>query len=225
MRTRIDPVTARKDTAVTIDLPTFPTHRERMKTMHDRFREDTATHVMRIRHDDGLYRHLVFGTPGTSIDRYELITVPGLLTMTGDRGDYSFRRLEDMFQFFGTREPGSFDPHYWAQKCVAGETRRYSEDSFTEYVVDRFRDHIESEELTDEQATEIWEDIQDSILRYADFEYAARDAIHGYEGPHGFAIEDSYDSDFRELESHFIWACNAIAEGVRRYRRVTESIV
>lgn len=210
---------------MSIDLPSFPTHTERMKSVYDRFREDTADHVMRILHDDGLYRHIVYTRPGSIFDRYELVTVPGLLTMTGDRGDYSFRRLDDMFQFFGSRGPGAFDAHYWAQKCVAGTTYEYSADSFTEDVVERFRDFVDERELGDDTAAELWEEIEDSVLRHAEWEPGAREAVESFEGPHGFAFSDGWEMNFRELDSHFLWACNAIAAGVQRYRRVEGSIV
>src|SRR4051812_9070143 len=86
------------------------------------FASNVANHRLIVRHDQGLYRHLVFEQPEHSWnDRFELITVPGSLTITGDRGAHTFRRMTDMFQFF--RSNGSdhgINPHHWAEKLPDG---------------------------------------------------------------------------------------------------------
>ena len=48
------------------------------------FAVNTAKHQLTILHNDGLYRHVRFGRPDTSLYRYELVTWPGHLSVGGD---------------------------------------------------------------------------------------------------------------------------------------------
>jgi len=79
----------------------------------------SETAVLEVKHDQGVYRHLHVKLEHTWFD---IVTAPGVLFYTGDMGDFTFRRLEDMFQFF--RQPvfagrPAVKPEYWAQKLVA----------------------------------------------------------------------------------------------------------
>lgn len=40
------------------------------------FAHEVATHQLTIAHEGGLYRHLHFGSPGTGICSFSLITAP-----------------------------------------------------------------------------------------------------------------------------------------------------
>lgn len=82
-----------------------------------RFPGDIATHQMTVKRNDGIYRHLRFGQPGTGTMAFSLTTWPGYLAYTGDMGDYMFCRLDDMFQFFRTDRQPNYG--YWAEKVVA----------------------------------------------------------------------------------------------------------
>jgi hypothetical protein len=97
------------------------------------FARDVADHRMIVRLDQGLHRHLVFEPREHSWNnRFELITAPGSLTITGDRGDYTFRRLTDMFQFFRSNpdRPHQINVRYWAEKLSDGRrsVQVYSEE-------------------------------------------------------------------------------------------------
>ena len=48
----------------------------------------------------------------------------------GDIGDFVFRRLNDMFEFFRDDDAGKLriNPGYWAEKCTAADTRRGPDD-------------------------------------------------------------------------------------------------
>jgi hypothetical protein len=45
-----------------------------------RFMRDTAHHNVIIERDEGVYRHLIFKSPGTNSYRFDIITWPGYLT-------------------------------------------------------------------------------------------------------------------------------------------------
>jgi hypothetical protein len=100
-----------------------------------RFVDDTANHQMTVLHDQGLYRHLRFTSPGTSFEWFEIVTVPGLQTINGDMGTFSFSRLDDMFEFF-KRADGGINAYYWTQKCTAfsDPVREYSPKTFKQVI-------------------------------------------------------------------------------------------
>jgi hypothetical protein len=97
---------------------------------------DAADNKMRIRREDGLYRHLDFSSPA-SWTRVTLVTWPYNLLVAGSHGSYHFERngpdTEDMFNWLrGIRvEPGR-----WASKLVNGA------DSVREYDRDRLENLI-----------------------------------------------------------------------------------
>lgn len=109
------------------------------------FARDASTHQMTVLRDDGLYRHLRFlrmmeqedGTrKPTSFYWFDIITWPGVLTVTGDMETFVFARVDDMFEFFRGHKP---NPGYWAEKLRApqpAQVKRYSEDKFKEHVTD-----------------------------------------------------------------------------------------
>lgn len=106
------------------------------------FEHDTADHVMRVLHDDGLYRHLWFGRPGSSFYHFALVTWPGYLAIVGDMGDYVFRRIEDMFDFFAADREG-INPSYWSQKLEAPRPQgveEFSSEVLSQYVIGWFKE-------------------------------------------------------------------------------------
>jgi hypothetical protein len=114
----------------------------------DRFKRDTADHVMTVLHDDGLYRHIRCARPERSWNAwFEVITWPGSLAIKGDMGGaYIFSRLDDMFEFF--RSGGSshgINPGYWAEKLSdhGRSVRTYSEDVLKEHIEDCLKEYAE----------------------------------------------------------------------------------
>lgn len=113
------------------------------------FARDVAGHQMAILHEDGLYRHVRFARPNTGMYHFDLITWPGYLTICGDLESYTFRRLDDMFEFFRTKSGWNHDtinPHYWSEKLANGgrdSVRKYDEEIFIqrvkEYVAEAIR--------------------------------------------------------------------------------------
>ena len=101
---------------------------------------NTKNHTMEVKKDDGLYRHLRFSNNGDCIYRYDLITWPGNLVITGDMGSYHFARIEDMFHFFhsGTQakelQEYKINKGYWAEKLQSGTATAFSMDVFKEVL-------------------------------------------------------------------------------------------
>lgn len=81
------------------------------------FLRNIAEHEMFVLMDSGIYRHIRFKKKSNNSYWFDLVSLPGLLCITGDMGTFSFRRAEDMFEFF--RQGRGINPGYWGEKCVA----------------------------------------------------------------------------------------------------------
>lgn len=179
----------------------------------ERFRKDTEKHEMNVRHDDGLYRHLVFKQPGSSFYWYELITWPGHLTIQGDMGCYVFARVDDMFEFF---EGPYINAGYWGEKLQAHSGyRQYSEHITRKLVVEDFDDRKDGFD----DAHAIWSAIEDEILAedVVPFEDLVRDALTNFRYS-GFEFFDVWEWDLRDYTVQFLWCCHAIQQGIKQYR-------
>jgi hypothetical protein len=133
--------------------------------VREAFVQDVSGHRLIVRHDQGLYRHLVFQQRQHSWNNwFELITAPGSLTVTGDRGSHTFRRLTDMFQFFRSNpdRPHRINISYWAEKTADhGESVKVYSEELLHQLVDehlqeaiRHRDAIQAE-LDEENARQL----------------------------------------------------------------------
>jgi len=189
----------------------------------ERFLRDVSLHEMDIRHDDGLYRHIVFQKPGTSCYLFSLTTTPGRLIYAGDMGCFVFERVQDMFSFFranGEREPNY---GYWHEKMVACD-RQGSE----EHNVDEFRENLErylqDNELSEDRLSEVKEFIEEAI---SEFEDAGPDAAYrlvmdfGLEPERGERkrqfFQDFWETTDKVYCFRYVWACYAIQWGIKQY--------
>lgn len=194
-------------------------------------------HQMTILHEDGLYRHIKFAEPGTGIWRFDLVTWPGHLVITGDLEDYHFARIPDMFDFF--RGPvGRINESYWAEKLqgpVRETAKQFSPEVFKRTVFENFR---EAQEWTERPHAPIWKAIREEILddaelideneahrRLSEFEYRrpappARDFVlqrTSRSKRPDFSFSDSWEWDLREYGWHFRIALHAIVWGINQY--------
>lgn len=166
------------------------------------FLRDVAGHVMTILRDDGVHRHVRFKESGTSCYHFDLITWPGYLCYTGDMGTFVFRRIEDMFEFFGhDREYHAsrgrtlaINLGYWGEKLVAvnangassgGKAKEFDLEKFTrvinEYRIGWMRRGKEQGALDKEQRRELWEQVQEEVLdRAEDGEHYAQAAAYEF---------------------------------------------
>jgi hypothetical protein len=97
---------------------------------------------MKVHRDDGIYRHLKFSRNGSNSYRFDLVTWPGYLSVTGDMGTWTFGRIADMFDFHGQpfRAARKFliNPGYWSEKFEAGAGRGRRESPCFEFDAQAF---------------------------------------------------------------------------------------
>ncbi|MCC3333527.1 hypothetical protein [Nocardia abscessus] len=175
---------------------------------------------MTILHDEGLYRHLQFGTRG-ACGWFELVTWPGNLAINGDIGNYVFARLDDMFEFFSGSSEGSINPGYWDEKIRAGrKTMVFSDEEFRRQVVEYF---WERRDDYDGERRELFKAIREDVLECS---YCIEDAHANLErfeyvpvsGRKTFQFRDTWEWNLRDWDIHYLRACHAIVWGISRYR-------
>jgi len=211
------------------------------------FLEDVKNHEMFVKLDQGIYRHLVFHQQKHQfLHRFEIVTTPSRLMITGDMGTWVFSRLPDMFEFF--REPGyTTNVDYWAEKLQNGSSggrrgcKEYDGDAYKERILEEV-DHYD---LGPEDKAKVLEEIEqlDFYDKYSifssinEFEVDLEDEEDEYV-PTRELIKQSYldrrrrrtfrFSDIWEIETevysyHFIWCCYAIAWAIQQYDKSKES--
>lgn len=214
-----------------VSAPASSAHMRRMNTKStaaecaaERFRTDTANHVMEVALDQGLYRHLRFRKPGTGFNWFEIITTPGQLTIRGDMGTYVFAREEDMFAFFELSR--SINPTYWAEKVQAQDihspVREFSRDLFVEHVLEEFWNSRENLE----DAAGVWREIREELLdEYGPAGDETLAITAAMEFSHdGFTFYDVTDWRLKAYSFHFLYSLHAIVDGIRRYREHAQSL-
>lgn len=191
-----------------------------------RFLKNVENHSMEIIRDDGVHRHISFTNNGSNVYRFDLITWPGRLCVDDDCGTYVFARIPDMFEFFRTdsndlnynKHGLSINPSYWGEKLQSiGRNAGYeefSEDKFRESIKQIFDDHVKDEELSDDDADNLWLGIENEILSELENgpEFAFR-AVYNFQ-PIDFG-DDFPGCD--EYTYHYIWCLYAIAWGIKKY--------
>lgn len=187
-----------------------------MTDIAERFARETADHRMTVLHDDGLYRHLRFRpATGPSFYWFDLVTIPGTLLFQGDGDSFTFRRVEDMFEFF--RGPvGRINPHYWSEKVTSGRENvtEYDEAKFVAAVEEDFAAHHEFDPIPSSTAREVIRQLLDpEILCH---EQTARDAVEHFECD-GFRFHDTWEWNLHGYSWWFLWACQAIVWGIACY--------
>ena len=207
------------------------TQKKAPRTPEETFLNSVDKHRMIVLKNDGLYRHVKFAEPGTNIYRFDLVTWPGHLVITGDLQDYHFSRLPDMFQFFRDnpdRPHLRINPDYWSQKLVGGHghqvAEQYSFQAFKESLVQQF--WWSREYIPEGMRAEVWRSIKEEILD--DYEVqeskdAAYRAASEYQfvhypprGPRRvlFQFDDVYEWRFTEWDWHFLISLHAIVWGI-----------
>lgn len=195
----------------------------------DRFKKNVADHEIQTLHDDGIYRHIRFGRPGTGIYRFDLVTWPGHLAISGDLESFMFARTQDMFEFFGPRHRSEtvINPSYWAEKVVAGkdEIHDFNSDRFNEYVMETYDDFRNF--LTSADAADLKRQLQDEVMDIAYNEQCAREALENFrfdveyvaDRPLRFEFIDHQQETFNSYSVHFIRALWAIVWGIDKYEQ------
>lgn len=187
-----------------------------LQLTQERFLKDVTNHKLEVLLDNGVYRHLKFSNNGSSCYRFDLITFPGHLLITGDMGDLLFERVQDMFPFF--RGDG-INPRYWEEKLQAsdGDVTEIDVEAFTQYVNEDVESYIEG--MDDEDADELKSDVQWKILDMVDDSTPIHEAyrlVSEY-NDHGFSFTDYHDWNFKQYTVHYLWKLYAIVWGIQQY--------
>lgn len=179
-----------------------------------RFALATADHEMTVLHDVGLYRHIRFRGPKNEIAWFDLITVPGALIFQGDGQSFTFRRIEDMFQFF--RGPvGRINPGYWAEKLTSCDAKvmKYDQELFEARVKEMFFEAARAGGVPTGTGKALREEVLEGDIYY---ESEARRLLDDFEYK-GFRFYDTWELSFEDYDSWFLWACQAIVWGIAKY--------
>ena len=179
------------------------------------FRKDVANHEMFVKLDQGVYRHIVFQQPTHGyLHRFEIVTTPWRLMITGDMGTWVFARLEDMFEFFRT-DHGGINVSYWAEKLQNG-THGCS-DAAKVYDGGTYRtrliDSLDGYTLTKAKRKAIIKELKS--LDFND-EHWILSQINDFSFD-GFSFQDVWEIDMKIYSYHFIWCCYAIAWAIQQY--------
>lgn len=190
---------------------------------------ETRDHVLTIKHDDGLYRHLHCGKLGSGIYSFDIVTWPGHLSIGGDLDGYVFARVPDMFEFFTLHGDG-INPGYWGEKVVTRSgrfpDREFSPDAFKSAVVEEFwtfRDQFPGEARALFHA--IREDVIEAGGEYAESAHEAlRDFTYCSKSGARFEFGDWWEMNLTDWSPHFLRACWAIVWGIREYRKAKQAV-
>ncbi|MBG6246725.1 hypothetical protein CS369_22090 [Candidatus Symbiopectobacterium sp. 'North America'] len=201
-----------------------------MKTIDEvkvRFLDNVSGHLMTIHRDDGLYRHVQFSRPGTNCYRFDLITWPGYLCVTGDVGCWTFSRIADMFEFFACNFDRGINPGYWAEKLQAGAGCSYQKLCFEwdhGAFMTALREWHENwlDEGQNEDDKESAEDSIGVIKMNSEDAHSAWRALEDADLP-GIDIYDFADHRFETHTTHYLWICHAIVWGIQRYNASKQS--
>ena len=190
-----------------------------MKQMDaDQLLRDVSGHVLTVEEDDGLYRHLHFAHPKISNLWFDLIPWPGNLTIHGDMGTWSFSRIENMFEFFRSKDL-KIDTSYWDEKVTSesrfgGPSRKFSPETFRANVLSDLNNY----ELGEAEKAEIVEELGDEVFG-EEHEATARRALDDFE--HGdFKFFDTWELNGDDYTYHFIWCLYAIVWAIQKYDAV-----
>ncbi len=193
-----------------------------MALAKERFEKDTAKHELTVEHDDGLYKHLRFAEPGTSVYGFSIATWPGYIAIAGDVPTYVFTREPDMLTFF-ERCHGTPDPVYLSGK-LSGEfkTTRYSPEAFKRRVQEWLEE--EMRDLGDDARDFLHDAVQRELLsRAPGFSEEALPLLEGFSAESPFmeckTIRDAYEWDLHEWDGNFLWCLWAIVHVIDLYRK------
>jgi hypothetical protein len=186
------------------------------------FLKDVRDHRMTIKQDDGVYRHLIFRASTDSWNQwFEIVTWPGMLTIHGDMGTWSFARVEDMFGFFRSSDSLKINADYWREKIESesrfgGPSKRFDHDAFHRNVIDSLPGY----NLTEKEHAEVIEALKDVVFREQE-EYSVRRALVSFEHRlstgSSFGFSDAWEISGDEFSFHYLWCLYAIVWGIQQY--------
>lgn len=206
---------------------------DRYEPTEEHFLRNVDKHELKILLNQGVYRHLDFSRGNSWNMRFTLTTWPGHLAINGGVASYVFARTYDMFEFFRHDiRHYAINPHYWAEKLQATDTRskghkEFSLKLFEQAVRDDFdRWRFESDEKKAEAWSAIDDDFDGLIGRFADYQgdAAIREAMDWKCPVTGQRFTDFWDHTFDDWTYHYIWCCRAITWGITQFDAATSEV-
>lgn len=185
------------------------------------FAEETAEHVMTVLHDDGPYRHLRFRKPGTAIFGFDVVTWPGHIAISGDMGDTTMARIDDMISFVAKPGSDQISFGYWVEKIVAndGPKREWSQRLLEAQLRDSWREQCCDNDVDPESdlATRWWNDLEDAILNAGcdGDEHEQRAALDRFTGD--VELYETWEWDCSDLPFHLYWRMLALRHAANTY--------
>jgi len=196
----------------------------------ENFIKDIKDHALTVVREDGLYRHIRCQRSDSWVYGFEIITWPGYLAYVGDMGDYVFKRIPDMFDFFGSN---GINPSYWSEKVVAecyDKIREFSEEEYRKQV-EKWRDNIVEDIETPYDGDE-----EDRAIEQNAFIQAVNNELLDYlvdsiseeecyrllsEFKHNdIQCYDAWEWDFKTFTYRYIWALYAITWAIGQYNNI-----
>ena len=181
-----------------------------------RFTRDTAGHELTVLHEDGLYRHLRFETPGKrGAFAFELITWPyNLVVKTGWTFHFDINATPDMLDLFrNTARTGEINPGYWSEKVRAGrdEINGFAPDLFEQQV----KQHVVEAIRHGDAPRGIGAEVTQHIFELGDIthEAGARAELEAF-SYQGWTFGETWEWNFRDYTPGFLWSCHAIRHGI-----------
>ena len=182
----------------------------------EQFTERVKDHVVNVRHDDGIYRHLYCAKPGTGMESFHITTWPGYLAYSGDMGTFVFWRTNDMFTFF-RRDDYGINPGYWAEKLEASDRsdghETFSVERFREFVISETREYLELEDDAEIPAA-IGQEIDHLLEAEDEYECVAEMRSHDSDV---IPLNDFWEHDCKVYTYRFIFCCRALVWAIAKY--------
>lgn len=185
------------------------------------FLRDMQEHKMTVLHESGIYRHIRFRQPNNGNMWFDLTTWPGMLTISGDMGCWTFSRVDDMFTFFRGREL-KINPSYWAEKLQHGTHggsdagKVWDAESFKASLID----HLDNYCLAEEDHAVVLQELKDGFSSEDSKYYLIPSALDfSCDLPSGgkFEFESCEMPDGMVYAYHFIWCLYAIVWGIQQW--------
>lgn len=199
--------------------------------------KDVEQHSLTILRDDETYRHLMFLGPKPNSWNmwFEIITWPGVLTINGDMGTWSFARVPDMFRFFRQGKSGEpkINEQYWAEKILS-EDRRTG--PYKKFVAEVYREHViaslDNYSLTEEKKIDITAALNEMFDETEECESEMRRAVREFKyGDNGeyprksdFEFSDPWEIDGEVYTYHYLWCLYAIVWAIQQYDAEKEKV-
>lgn len=203
-----------------------------MTCTEERFLNDVAAHQMQVLRNDGLHRHIRFQQPEHAwLNRFDLITWPGHLCITGDCDTYVFARLADMFAFFrhdganAAGRPLYINESYWAEKLIASachgrnpeHIREWDAEDFERRIKERYVRHVrEGMSGMPDERKELRDRLEENVLEFSSEQDSAIRAACVFD-MHGLRFNDFWEADCTAWSFGFTWCLYAIAWGIRQF--------